>query len=43
MHTRFLLACLKRREHLGNLGVGGRIILKWLCKNGVRTRTDGSG
>ena len=30
MHTDFLLGNLRERDHLEDLGIGGRIILKWI-------------
>jgi hypothetical protein len=30
MRTKFLLGSLKGRDHLQDLGVDGRIILKWI-------------
>jgi hypothetical protein len=32
MHTMFWLENLKGRHHLDDLGVGGKIMLKWLGK-----------
>jgi hypothetical protein len=37
---KMLVPNLKGRDHLGDLGIGGRIILKWtLRKQGVRVWT----
>jgi hypothetical protein len=30
MHTNFLLESLKETDHSGDLGIDGRIILKWI-------------
>jgi hypothetical protein len=32
MHAKHLLEDLKERGHLGCIGKGGRIILKWILK-----------
>jgi hypothetical protein len=32
VHTGFWWGDLREREHLENLGIGGRIILKWVFK-----------
>jgi hypothetical protein len=32
MHTKFLSENLEGRYHLGDLGVGGWIILKWILE-----------
>ena len=34
VHTRFWLGDLRERDHLEDLGVGGRI-LKWILKSGI--------
>jgi len=33
VHTRFWLGDLRERDHLGDVGVNGKIILKWIFKN----------
>jgi hypothetical protein len=30
MHTKFLTESLKERDHFGDLGVDGKIILEWI-------------
>jgi hypothetical protein len=41
MHRSFWLESLKGRDHLDDLGVDGRIILKWiLWKQGWRVLTE---
>jgi hypothetical protein len=40
MHTKFQSENRKERDHLGGLGIHGRIILKWILKKqNVRMRT----
>jgi hypothetical protein len=37
MHTKFWLGSVKGRDHSEDIGVGGRIILKWILrKQGLR-------
>jgi hypothetical protein len=35
MHTKFLSGNLKGSNSFGDIGVGGRMILKWVCETGV--------
>ena len=37
VHTEFWWRNLRERDHLGELGVDGRIILKWIFKKLVRS------
>jgi hypothetical protein len=39
MHTRFWWGTLRERDHLKDLGIGGRIILNWI----VRPQDGGRG
>jgi hypothetical protein len=44
MHTIFWLENVRRRDHLEDLGVDGRIILEWILGNGMgNCRLDLSG
>jgi hypothetical protein len=35
MYKKILSECLTRREHLEDLSIGGRILLKWVLENRV--------
>jgi hypothetical protein len=39
-YTGFYLGNLRERDHLGDPGVDGRIILRWFFKKDVRVWTD---
>jgi hypothetical protein len=43
LHTRVWWGNLKKRDHLEDLGIEGRIILKWILNRIVKLRVDASG
>ena len=42
MHTGFWWGSLRERDHLGDLGINGRIILRWIFREDVGVWTESS-